>query len=503
MIALRHMLATARRRAPARDESGLTIVEVMVAGLLLVVGGIALLSTVDASTRATFRAEQGQVVSNQLQNDLETIKQLPFDEVAMTALPADSSDPQIPNSRMNGSNFAVNRNGTGLSQVVSNGSALEPTGTVSGGVVPPTDPASTSTGGAFPTSFESGDVSGTIYRYIVWRDDPNCSTALCPGTQDLKRVIVGVLLDNAPQNGSPVYQELQADIVDPDVTPVDNAAPPGGGGSKFWDFWLTDTPCNNNTRQPITGDHLSHNTLGICSDGLRTGWSLLSGGAPDLMFTQAPEIDENFPDDQQPQFDYATDVEPASGAGEDVGLQLRTPTSTISGGLGCLTDLGSLSGLLALGDDPQQLVHRWNSRPIPSGFEILLNGSGTLSLWTRTINGAVHPGKLCVYLYTTKLNILGQPVDTYAVNTSPTALDLTYFVGQRSSWPSGGWQVLQIPLSFTALNILPGERLGLAIAAERGGTVPGSGLEFMYDHPSFDSRLQVQTDSLLPLFNDD
>ena len=45
-----------------------------------------------------------------------------------------------------------------------------------------------------------------------------------------------------------------------------------------------------------------------------------------------------------------------------------------------------------------------------------------------------------------------------------------------------------------------GSRLGLAFAVERQGTSQGSGLQFVYDHPSFDSRLQVDTKSLLPVF---
>ena len=53
---------------------------------------------------------------------------------------------------------------------------------------------------------------------------------------------------------------------------------------------------------------------------------------------------------------------------------------------------------------------------------------------------------------------------------------------------------------YAAGALLPGERLGLAISVEKGGTNPGDGLEFMYDHPSFDSRLQIKTSSVLPDF---
>jgi hypothetical protein len=65
-----------------------------------------------------------------------------------------------------------------------------------------------------------------------------------------------------------------------------------------------------------------------------------------------------------------------------------------------------------------------------------------------------------------------------------------------------------MPLEFIwatdALNELNGlsqtepARLGLALTVERAGT-GGPGLEFMYDHPDFESRLEVQNNQGLSL----
>jgi hypothetical protein len=435
-------------------------------------------------------------VSNRLQEQMEAVKQLPFDEIAMTGLPPDAADHNNPNWRVNGTNYAVERNGTGLSAMAYNGGSLYPSGTLSGGAVPPTNPEAPTTSGPFPTRFTSGDVVGTVYRYVVWRNDPNCSDALCPGTQDLKRIIVGVTLDDTASGGARTYQELQADVVDPEVTPVDNAAPPGGGGSKFWNFWLTDTPCNYNTRQLLTGHHDTHNTLGACGAGVTTG---PAAGAPDLMFTEPPEIDDAFEDDEQPDYDYSTDVEPSSNPDQDSGVQVLKPSQN-----GCTlsNSVGGVPGVLqppSTETSPRWKVHKWVSPAIPSGYDILLNGTGTLTLWSQTVNGAVHPGKICVYLFTREND--PDPVDTPAVNQAPSELNQPYFTATKSAWPAGTWDEVKVPLSFTALNISPGERLGVAIAVERQNTT-GDGLQFMYDHPSFDSYLQVQTDSLLPLFNE-
>ena len=62
-----------------------------------------------------------------------------------------------------------------------------------------------------------------------------------------------------------------------------------------------------------------------------------------------------------------------------------------------------------------------------------------------------------------------------------------------------------MPLSFDLnTHLVPGSRLGLAIAVEKAGTGVGTaetGLQFHYDEPSFDSRLEVKTHSDLPDFN--
>src|SRR5688500_13259023 len=92
-----------RRRIAA--EAGMTVIEAVVAAFLLVGGALAVMAVIGAGTRNTFRAEQSQVAVNQLQEELETIKQLPFDEIAMPAVPQDSGDPDDPNSRISGTQY--------------------------------------------------------------------------------------------------------------------------------------------------------------------------------------------------------------------------------------------------------------------------------------------------------------------------------------------------------------------------------------------------------------
>jgi hypothetical protein len=393
-----------------------------------------------------------------------------------------------------------------MAPLVYNGSSLVGGGSVSGAQVQ-----------AGPTAFDSGDISGDIHRYVIWLDDPSCAEADCPGAQDLKRVIVAIALNETASGGARAYQELHTDIADPEVRPEDNPAPGGGDGEDDdgdgdpddddepdpypWTFWLTDTTCNNSARQPIVADHSTHNTRGVCSDGLQTGGT---SGAPDLMFPEAPELNESYPPDQQPLFDYATDVEPSSGGTEDKGVQLRRPGSLT--GNGCLVNdlLGQGNLLPPLESTPGQKIHKWVTPTIPSGIDdLILLGDGTLHLWTRTLNNANHAGKICVYLFRRQLNGLGSYVDTPLVNLAPPLLGATYFEHSENPWPRTSWQKLEIPLDFAldvnggSVPLLPDTRLGVAIRMERQST-GGDSLQFMYDHPSFDSRLVINTNQELP-----
>ena len=132
----------------------------------------------------------------------------------------------------------------------------------------------------------------------------------------------------------------------------------------------------------------------------------------------------------------------------------------------------------------------------------------SLQLWTKTINGAAYSGKICIWIFkrVTVLNLLGQQVivDVPAINLDPPLQNVARFEFSRASWPTQ-WTEIGIPMHFiwpsnalTGLNIV-----GQASPRDRDSTRarghgPGDGLEFMYDHPSFDSRLEVQSSSQHP-----
>jgi hypothetical protein len=486
------MFRKLRRSGLVRRQDGISMIEVMVAALVLTLGALATLGLVSSQAHNTYRGEQSQVVSNRLQGEMEKITQLPYSQIAMTALPADTIDTSDPRWRMSGSSYSTAQNGTQLRPVVVNGSSLYAGGTVSGGVVSPT-----------PQTFSSGNVSGTIYRNVVWEDDPSCPPASCPGTQDLKRVTVAIRLNSSTVGGVRHYQELQSQIADPDATVTGpNPGCQSSCNTTPWTFFLTDTPiaCATTDRQAITADHLLHNTNGSCGSGPKNSSDCTTvpttgcpAGTPDLMVTHAPPLVA-----ESPLYDYATDLEPSVSPELDKGLQMPKPSST-----GCQSSLfqplTNASGVLQPDPDPtrMQTIHKWVTNAMGSGFNITLSGTGTLDLWTQSISAATYTGKICFWIFERHLNVLGVPVDTPAVNA--VTGNATYFTYSPPGgvWPTS-WTELHIPLSFNlGLNLSANSRLGFALQVEQAGT-SGGGLQFMYDEPSFDSRLVVNTTSLLP-----
>jgi Tfp pilus assembly protein PilV len=527
-----------RRMQGLWDDAGVTVIEVTVAAVLLAIGALAVLGLVSAANRNNYRATQSQVVNDRLQKEMEAIKGLPYFQVALSRAPSPPSDSSDPNNRVSGTTFNVNGSGSANYETLVRNGARAPSvaqgsdnSLVAGGTV---DPG--------PTPFVSGNVHGNVYRYVTWERDPNCNNC---AVKWYRHIVVAVTLDQTASGGTRVYQEIQGNVANPNAgLPPTQGGPGeggpgeggggggsggGGGGSgtdtgtsdeQPWTFWLTDTPCSFGARQPIAGEHLTHNTLGMCSDGMHTDGT---AGAPDLMFPRSAPCAGGDCTTPQPIYDYATDVEPTQNVDQDKGLQEMTPPDPLN--IGCTVNISSLTSLGQLGSNSAFYVHKWVSPPIPDGSsDIVLDGTGALDLWTQTVNSASYPAKICVWLFM-RQTVSGAPVDTFVVNLSQTGNPAYFTCSSRDDpttnpnacnvgpgrpfWPNGAWTEIHLPLHFAtlsaggalgSLHIPAGARLGLAIGIESQGTSPNAGLQFMYDHPSFDSRLEVDTRSLLPVF---
>jgi len=452
-------------------QDGFTIIEVLVSTLILSIGALTTFGLLSTATKNSQRAKATQVALDRAQQEIETLRSLPNKQLAMTATPEAETNPLSPNYRVSGGSFALIRQPpSSPATMVVNGTPLYGGGFVAGGVVNPG-----------PTAFSSGDVSGRIYRYVVWRDDSGCG-ASCPGTQDFKQIVVVVKL-NTPGNqaGERGYVEVQSDFVDPTDGPQADPLPASDGKVvTAQQFFLSDTPCASSgttARQPITADHPLHSTLGTCGEASSAPDTLLRSGPPD------PEPD----DESVPGFyDYSNDsyLEPEINSDKDLGLQLRTDDIE-----GChWKPLGVTA--------PQSQVHRWVTDPMKVPFT--LTGKVTLEIYSRSINEAKHGGTLCVYLYKRHEPSTSVAEDAILLNKA-TSQPFFPFVPPANSWPwsSTSWGTFRVTMDFISppYTIPVGDRLGVGISLERKTTSPAEAVQIMYDHPRYPARLEVDTNS--------
>lgn len=467
----------------------MTIVEVLIAVMILAIASMATFGVLASAVRNDQRAKSTQVAIDQAQEQLEKLHSLTYDELAMTTTPSHATSSQNPNHRVLNGSFALQRNPQGeYATMVVNGDSLyggsgsEENKTVEGGVVTPG-----------PIPFESGNVSGELYRYVVWRNDPTCKEStetaedFCPGNQDYKQLIVAVKLNNGVvQKAERGYYEVQSETVDPEALyePTDGE---GGGGKAHTgtavtaqQLFLTDTPCaesGSTEREEIAGDHLLHNTLGTCADGLQTG---LTEGAPDALVLGAPPDPDPLDDSNPTLYDYSSDVVPAQPSPEtDKGVQiLRDDTS------GChFTPTGTVH--------PASQEHRWVTDRLPT--ELKMNGKVTLEFYTRTLNDALSHGTLCVYLFKRQEAGSGEVTDSMLDDKVTGNAYWTYEPEGNGYWPRNSWTKVRLTMEFNPETVEEDERLGVALSVDPGNTDVSEAIPIVYDHPNYPTRIEVDT----------
>jgi Tfp pilus assembly protein PilE len=478
------------------DEEGLTLIEVLVAAIILALAALAVFGVLVAATRNAQRAQAGQVAQDKAQEEIEKLHSLSYEQLALTEPPPYNSSPLNPNSRVQNNEFDLKRGAvTENALMVVNKGSLWGGGEVKGGIVAPG-----------PIPFQEGTVSGKLFRYVVWRNDPTCpesevgSEDFCPGGQDYKQIVVVAKLDKGGNESSErAYVEVQSQVVNPDgiaQLSTQGDDPGGGGGDPGEEdpeedqtgglgtgkaitaqqFFLSDTPCaasGTTVRQEIAGDHLLHNTLGTCASGPQTGSS--TPGAPDALVAGAPPDPDPADEGNPGLYDYSSDsyLEPTPDT--DKGIQILHDDTA-----GCAVIPKS-------GVHPEAKTHRWVTDPMPRDFK--MSGTVTIELYSRTLNELSYPGTLCVYLFDRdeaggqdnwlKHSLTGNPYWTLASQGT-------------ESWPRTEWTKMRLTMNFAPLTVLTGHRLGVALSVD-AGTTPADAIPVMYDHPNYPTRIEVDT----------
>jgi type II secretory pathway pseudopilin PulG len=467
-------------------EAGLTLIEVLVAAVVLVMGAAATFGVLGAATKNAQRAKATQIALDLAQEEMERLHSIPYEELSVNRTPTPTSNAKDPNSRISvsigDSLFALRRDPLG---------AYFPLDVDEEKGVSPESEFTTG-------NTEAGGVTGTLYRYVVWRNDPSCSEEECPGEHDYKQIVVAVKPDRAvSQGGESGYVEVQSAITAP---PEEGEGGPEGGGEEEEEneeeeggpgngngnditaqqFFLTDTACaasGTTTRQEIAADHALHNTLGTCASGLQTGNE--NPGAPDALLLTAPP--DAFPENESlpALFDYSDDFYLEPTPDTDKGVQIRRDDTS-----GCHYDPAGAT-------NPESQVHRWVTDPMPKAFD--LGGKVTLELYTRTLNDALYTGTLCVYLFERRASGPGEEEDTFLIDKEEGNPYWTYEPEGNGYWPRNSWAKIRLSMEFHDVPPIPAQgRLGVALSVDRANT-PADAIPIMYDHPNYATRIEVDT----------
>lgn len=465
-------------RIDGSDDAGLTIIEVIVAALILALGAAATFGVLSAATKNAQRAKASQVALDLAQEEMERLRAVRYDQLALSSLPASSPSELNPNYRVQGTTFALQRRPIGEYGSLVMGEA---------GISPQSE--------FFSGNPSAGGVTGTVYRYVVWRNDDRCPEADCPGTQDYKQIVVAVQPSTSGgQGGERGYAEVQSGRIDPDslnepASDPDEEDPEGGpGGGPGSDagqqFYLSDTACaasGPTARATIVADHLLHNTLGTCASGLQTGPGDV--GAPDALLLSGPP-DPDVEDEFNPAlYDYSNDIYLEPTPDTDKGVQIRRDDTP-----GCHYDPTGTT-------NPEAQAHRWVTDSFSKPFN--MTGTVTLEFYTRTLNDNLYTGSLCVYLFERSETGGSEPVakDTFLADEDDGDPFWLYEPEGNGFWPRNIWTKVRLTMEFqgSPREIAAGNRLGVALTVDPTNTAPADAIPIMYDHPNYPSRLEVDT----------
>ncbi len=412
-----------------KSQSGFTVVEMLVASIMLVVGLLATLGMLNSANHSNEITERHQVAVGIAQRALEETADLNFDQLSLTSTPLKSSDPDSPLNRVNASVFRTELE-SDETMVISGASAAVNPGA---------------------ETVNEGGVNAQVYRFVTWVDVPTyegCSQD-CSSTQDYKRITVAVQATSPNNKGFAKYVLVSTLRIDPLLGPEGQVTqPPDPNPTESHDnFYLYDTPndnCLSTAYQQPSSDHVTHDTLEDCSS--------TDGKYPDLMATTLPPNPSD--PDLPPLYTYSTDLIGSYTGG--LAIERNTPCTQVG--------LNKFQ------------THSWTTNPLSTDYQ--LSGMLSFDFWSATVGGTPGNGKICVWLYHRDI-VDGAPVDVPIANGSH----------ELSSWP-GSLTNMSFTVSHDSYTVPAGHQLHFVLTVS---STSATDLHFAYDNPAYTSFIQIRT----------
>jgi prepilin-type N-terminal cleavage/methylation domain-containing protein len=176
MDAMRSLAARLRQ-----EEQGFSLIELLVAIVLIAVAITATAATFDRTRQGTKTGEQLEVMSHVAQADTESIISQSYATIGVQSntIPTAATPAFTPTAPLS---YIVNGPPKAYAYNKLNTSTTEP-------FVTELNDTTCVCNTAFSRTWSDGRYSGTVYRFITWVDDP---CARCAGTQNYKRVTIVV-----------------------------------------------------------------------------------------------------------------------------------------------------------------------------------------------------------------------------------------------------------------------------------------------------------------------
>jgi Tfp pilus assembly protein PilV len=214
------MMTTPHRamRRIARDNDGMSVIEVLIAVLLLTVGLLAVLYGLVASNHLNLTTQRVQATATAAENAMEQLRATPYNSLGLSSLPTHTSDgnassdksgnPTDPDYWVSGTNLLVVANYNQESSAALSGVSTSGEAMIGGGTVNPG-----------PAHVASDGFTVYVYTFISWVNDSCVYLAvnLCPGGEDAKRVTVAAVLDGGGGVGADKPFWLSTVVANPDA----------------------------------------------------------------------------------------------------------------------------------------------------------------------------------------------------------------------------------------------------------------------------------------------
>jgi Tfp pilus assembly protein PilV len=211
--------SAALRRARAAD--GLSLVEVLIAALVLTVGLIGLIGAFDAGRKLTLLSERRTAMAHRAQLEIEKLQSYPYSELAMASAPTHSSETINPDYYVNLSSpanctsagdgcYAWNAESSGEEEALVPATSGECTSPATSGcglvAASPSGRSCSSHVGA--CEWADGQVGGYVYEFVTWHNDKTTK-------ENYKRITVVVTAKVPKNNHEPQPVRISTLVAEP------------------------------------------------------------------------------------------------------------------------------------------------------------------------------------------------------------------------------------------------------------------------------------------------